>query len=177
MEPLSIGLLIGAAAGAFPRFKTMTKTTNTERRPATTWTASPAGVDLVKQFESLRLKTYDANPPKGDWTIGWGHKLRQGESYPNGITRAAADALLLNDLAVAVVRVHQGITYPVNQSEFDALVSLSFNLTSNSWKLAAARLNSGQDAAEVFPLYVYGGGQKLAGLVNRRNTELGVYTA
>ena len=139
---------------------------------------SAAGLELIKQFEGFRSTVYDANPPHQDLTIGYGHKLRAGESFPDGITRAAALELLALDVArVGEARVKRDIQFEVNQAQFDALVSLAFNLTWRSWQLAAARLNAGQDPAAVFLLYVYGSGVKLPGLVIRRRRELALFNS
>lgn len=55
--------------------------------------------DLCEQEEGCRLTVYldDLDFP----TIGWGRKLKPGESYPDGITQDQADAFLLADLEVA----------------------------------------------------------------------------
>ena len=41
---------------------------------ATRWYSSKVAV-FIKTYEGFLLTSYDALPPKGDWTIGWGHKL------------------------------------------------------------------------------------------------------
>lgn len=134
-----------------------------------------AGIELIKQFEGYRSQVYDANPPKGDWTIGYGHKLKAGESFPRGVTQTEARALLVKDVGFAEERVNRNITRRLSQSQFDALVSLAFNLTTKSWLAAAARINAGETGESVFNRYVYGGGVKLAGLVTRRALELALY--
>lgn len=134
-----------------------------------------AGIELIKQFEGFRSQVYDANPPKGDWTIGYGHKLKAGESFPNGVTKAQAQALLIKDVGFAEDRVNRNITRDLSQSQFDALVSLAYNLTTRSWLAAAARINAGEPADTVFPRYVFAGGKKLQGLVNRRNQEVALF--
>lgn len=134
-----------------------------------------AGIELIKQFEGFRSQVYDANPPKGDWTIGYGHKLKDGESFPRGVTQDQARALLVKDVGFAEDRVNRNITRSLTQSQFDALVSLAYNLTTRSWLAAASRINAGEPGSTVFARYVYAGGTKLAGLVSRRNTEIALY--
>lgn len=139
------------------------------------------GIELIKRWEGFRGQVYDANPAATrngaapDWTIGYGHKLRDGESFPNGVTLAQGQAILIVDLQMAEDRVYKFITRRLTQSQFDALVSLAFNLTYSSWKMAAARINNGETASSVLSRYVYGGGVKLAGLVSRRADEIALY--
>lgn len=134
-----------------------------------------AGIELIKQFEGFRSQVYDANPPKGDWTIGYGHKLKGGETFPRGVTKAEAQALLVQDVGFAEERVHKNITRTLTQSQFDALVSLAYNLTTKSWLAAAARINAGETGESVFNRYVYAGGVRLNGLVTRRAAEVALY--
>lgn len=133
------------------------------------------GIELIKKFEGFRSRVYDANPPKQDWTIGYGHKLKSGESFPRGVTESEARKLLIEDVGFAENRVNKNITIRLNQSQFDALVSLAYNLTTKSWLAAAGRINNGESATSVFGRYVYAGGVKLLGLVTRRNDEIALY--
>ena len=138
-------------------------------------TISQAGIDLIKAFEGWRESVYDANPPREDWTIGYGHKIKSGESFPQQITRALGENLLRQDVETAEERVNSMITIPLTQGMFDALASLAYNLTWGSWVKAATRINRGEPAEAVFPLYVFGSGVKLPGLVARRARELQLY--
>lgn len=134
-----------------------------------------AGIELLKQFEGYRSQVYDANPPKRDWTIGYGHKLKAGETFKNGVSESTARSLLVADIGFAEDRVSRNITIDLSQSQFDALVSLAYNLTISSWLAASARINRGESASSVFNRYVYGGGVKLGGLVTRRGLEVAMY--
>ena len=51
-----------------------------------------------------------------------------GESYPEGITRLQADALLKNDLKKSVESVRKNIKVPVNQNQADACICLAHSL-------------------------------------------------
>jgi lysozyme len=85
---------------------------------------SNAGVELIARFEGVRLKAYDDGV--GVWTIGYGHT---GPDVHPGltITMKRARELLRQDLAGAEAQVNKTIKRPLNQSQFDALVSLVFN--------------------------------------------------
>ena len=88
---------------------------------------SPNGRRFIEGQEGLKLKVYPdfRKPPQP--TIGYGHALRSGESFPNGITPAQADAILANDLRIAESAINAHVTVQLAQGQFDALVSLTFN--------------------------------------------------
>src|SRR5271170_4379846 len=90
------------------------------------------GRRAIEAFEGLRLAVYDdfRQPPQP--TIGYGHALRPGESFPDGITQDQADAILSNDLRVAESCVNQHVCVPMAQNQFDAIVSLAFNVGSGA---------------------------------------------
>jgi lysozyme len=58
--------------------------------------ASSKALELIKQFEGLRLKAYLC--PGGVWTIGYGHT--SGVKSGMVITKAQAEEYLLSDIAV-----------------------------------------------------------------------------
>lgn len=61
-------------------------------------------------------------------TIGYGHLIRRGEDFSRGITEAVAVALLRADVAIAAHAVDNYIHVPLVQHQYDALVSLAFNI-------------------------------------------------
>jgi lysozyme len=85
---------------------------------------SSAGLELITRFEGVRLKAYDDGV--GVWTIGVGHT--GSDVHPGlAISMKRALELLRQDLAGAEAQVNQLVKRPLNQSQFDALVSLVFN--------------------------------------------------
>jgi len=134
---------------------------------------SETGLNLVKQFEGLRLNTY--NDSAGLPTIGYGHLLKTGESFSDGITEAYASVLLHNDLETAEMAVNRLVKVPLTQNQFDALVDFTFNLGPGA--LAGSTLlrllNSGDFAAAAaqFERWVHAGGVPLPGLIRRRRAE------
>ncbi|WP_180181163.1 lysozyme [Acinetobacter sp. YH01021] len=137
---------------------------------------SPSGVDLICNFEGLRLKAYDDGV--GVWTIGFGTI-----KYPNGIrvkkgdtcTLDQAKAYMQNDLKSFEQTVNNTVKVPLNQNQFDALVSLAYNIGSTAFKNSTLvkRLNEGNynAAANQFNVWVNAGGKRMQGLVNRRAAE------
>jgi len=139
-------------------------------------TYSQKAVDIVKQFEGLRLQAYQDTG--GVWTIGWGHTagVKEGQE----ITEEQAEAFLQADLANSAEFVSQVVTIPLTQNQFDALVD--FDLNEGGAHLGTSTLlhdlNQGDilGAASQLSLWVYGRDTTgrlvvLPGLVKRRLAE------
>jgi lysozyme len=93
-------------------------------------------------FEGFRAKA--AQLDDGRWTIGYGHTATAREGAE--ITSADAEALLLYDLIHAAHAVNEHVYAPLNQNQFDALVSFTFNIGPRSFKSSPTvrRLNEGR---------------------------------
>lgn len=136
-------------------------------------TLGAAGLELIKSFEGCRLKAYKPVPTEKHWTIGWGH---YGPDVTEGmtITQEQADALLVQDCAGSVACVNNPrycpITETLNQNQFDALVSFTFNCGSGGLQQLCAN-RTAAEIAEKMLLYNKGGGKVLPGLVRRRKAE------
>lgn len=88
-------------------------------------TLSSAGLDRIKRYEACSLVVYDDQA--GLATIGWGHLIKKGEDFSNGITEDAATELLIADLKSAIEGVTACLEVEVTQEQFDSLVSFAFN--------------------------------------------------
>lgn len=136
---------------------------------------SDAGIALIKRFESFCATVYRC--PAGKPTIGYGHVILPGEQF-GIITEAEAIELLRRDLAIAEAAVRRLITVPLTQSQFDALVSFTFNVGEGSLKKSTLRLRVNQgnwaQAKRELLRWVYADGKKLKGLVVRREAEAGL---
>ena len=154
---------------------------------------SDKGRKFIEQFEGLFLHAYDdhndhvVQPGQaviGTLTIGYGHTDAAGppKVYPGQvITEADADAILAADLASVEIEVQHLVKVPLNQNQFDALVSFQFNtgwLAHPHCSLLNA-LNAGnyQLADDDFMLYDRASGQVLPGLVRRRAAEKAMFNA
>ncbi|MBN3006243.1 lysozyme [Chromobacterium alkanivorans] len=137
---------------------------------------SANGVKLIQQFEGLRLKAYQ--DAVGVWTIGYGHT---GPDVTPGlvITQAQADALLARDLSRFEAGVTRLVQVPLNQNQFDALVSFSYNLglgsLQNSTLLRLLNQRDYAGAAAQFPRWNKAGGKVLPGLTRRRAAEQALF--
>lgn len=130
---------------------------------------SDRGLKLIASFEGCRLTAY--KDAVGVWTIGYGHT---GDVKPGQkITQARAEELLRSDAGRFVKAVNEKVKVALNQNQFDALVSLSYNLGANGWSELLAKLNRGDyaGAQKMFGEYVHAGGKVLKGLVRRRAEE------
>ena len=136
---------------------------------------SPAGLQLIKSFEGFRETA--VRLPDGRWTIGYGHVRTAREGLT--ITPKDADELLLYDLKSIENAVANMIYAPLMQGQFDALVSLAFNISLGQLRDSdiVRLMNSGDylGAANAFDLWrkarLHGRVIVVDALVRRRAAE------
>ena len=135
----------------------------------------------LRNDEGCKLHVYIC--PAGHPTIGFGHKLEPGESFPDGITREKAEELFwkdVNDALNEINRLCPGLDKKLNRNQRTALISLVFNaggapLAGTPGKLL--RAGKFEDAAKSFTLYrhAHGKGEPCRdgcnGLLARRKRE------
>lgn len=136
-----------------------------------------ATFDLVEGFEGLRLKAY--KDAVGVWTIGYGTTAAAGLGIePKAgmfITEAEAESLLAEGLERFAASIRPKITAPINDNEFGAFLSLSYNIGPGAFAKSSAlrKFNAGDKAgaADAILLWNKAGGKVLAGLKRRREAE------
>lgn len=137
---------------------------------------SDKGIELIKKFEGIELVAYKAVPTEKYYTIGYGH---YGSDVLAGqaITVEQATELLRKDLKKSERAVNKYVSiYNLNQNQFDALVSFTFNcgvgnldsLTKNGTRTLGV-------IKEKLLLYNKAGGKELLGLTRRRKAELDLF--
>lgn len=132
-------------------------------------TTSVDGINLIKRFEGVRLTAYKAIPEERYYTIGYGH-YGADVSKDMQITQNQADAYLKADLIRYENTVKNTVKIALNQHQFDALVSFTYNCGASSLKsLVSGR--TARQIAEKLPSYCCASGRKLEGLVRRRYAE------
>lgn len=133
---------------------------------------SQKGINLIKNFEGCRLTAYKC--PANILTIGYGHT---GSDVHTGqkITQEEAEKLLRQDLIIHCNNVSKLVKVPLNQNQFDALVSFEYNVGygafMNSTLLKLLNQKKYKEASEQFGRWKFAGGKVLAGLVKRREAE------
>lgn len=133
------------------------------------------GIELIKHFESLRLEAYQDSV--GVWTIGWGHTKNVFKGMK--ITKEEAEEFLKKDLEVFENLVNDLLEVEINDNQFSALVSFSFNLGINNLKKSTLlKLINEKDffnSSKEFVKWSNAGGRRLKGLVRRRLSERNLY--
>lgn len=137
-----------------------------------------AGLNLIKQFEGLRLAAYQCSA--GVWTIGFGHTGK--DVKPDTVwTKEEAENSLKSDVAWAEECVSDAVEIELNENQFSACVSLCFNIGCHAFSKSTlvALLNNGniEAAAQQFSRWDRAGGKQLAGLARRRKAEAGLFNA
>jgi len=163
---------------------------------------SKEGINLIIHFEGLHdgdLSEIGLQPkecPAGIWTIGYGHALKgldgkwlkglKGfqtlqEIYPDYLTLTKGEAvnILINDLNRFEALVEDHIKIPLQQYEFDALVSHAYNTggSENLFKL----VNNGEHRNEKIlkewwtRTYITVNRKPSRGLIRRRIVEYNLF--
>lgn len=140
---------------------------------------SEAGLAIIKKWEGLKLAAYPDPATGGEpYTIGYGHTYLAGPpkvSPGMRISAAEASSILKDDLKKFEKSVESLLTRKPNQAQFDAMVSLTYNIGAGNFKKSTVlrKFNAGDiaGAAEAFMLFVKANGKVMKGLVNRRNDE------
>ena len=138
------------------------------------------GLDLIKSFEGLRLTAY--LDIVGVPTIGYGCTngvTKQDVINKRTITEQEATDMMMHELATFEAGVEKCVTIPINQNQFDALVSFSYNVGLGALQKSTLLklLNAGDvsGAAEQFLRWNKAGGNVVAGLTRRRQAERSLF--
>lgn len=138
---------------------------------------SDAGRKAIMQREGVRLTAY--RDSVGILTIGVGHTAAAGYPAPQPgmvITAGECDDILRRDLRKFETAVNAAITRPMTQNQFDAFVSLAFNIGPGAFKGSSVvrYFNTGDNekAAQAFMMWDKAGGHVLPGLAKRRLSEM-----
>jgi lysozyme len=149
---------------------------------------SSVGLGLIQSFEGYhtRLPNGDCQAYldklprpqlwskgyKGLWTIGWGNtgpEVTEGTVW----SRRYAEKKLREMVARHERAVENVVRVPLTQNQFDALVSLSYNMGIGKAKTLIKHVNNEDwdKAAKAFLMYNKAGGRVVNGLTRRRQAE------
>ena len=141
---------------------------------------SDKGIDLIVSFEGLRLKPY--NDTNGWATVGIGHLIAKRAVLPTDlqITKEQAYTYFRTDAVVPVSVVNQAIKVPITQNQFDALVSLVYNIGAGHFSKSPipSLINAGNLSAIPTQFILHdkdAKGNVIPGLLRRRNAEIALF--
>ncbi|WP_276679770.1 lysozyme [Empedobacter brevis] len=143
---------------------------------------SNKGLALIKKYEGFYSKPY--LDPIGIPTIGYGATY-----YPNKVKVTMKDKPITekeaSDLLVQMLKVYENqvallVRKPINQNQFDALVSFTYNLgaTNLGKSTLLKKVNKNPNDPTIrdeFIKWNRAGGKVLRGLTNRRKDEAALY--
>ncbi len=143
---------------------------------------SRLGLALIAHFEGFRECPYYC--PAGVATIGFGTTI-----YTDGTNVTMDDDCITEEEAIHQLEtnvndvygecVDEAITVEASQCQFDAMVSLCYNIGCGAFSgsTLVAEFNSGDlDGAYLeFDSWIYAGGEVSDGLVKRRNIEQALF--
>ena len=138
---------------------------------------SAQGLRFIQRHEGYRNAVY--NDSAGNPTIGYGHLIRKGEDFSDGVTQEEASALLEQDTQAATDAVNIKVKTALSQSQFDALVDFTFNLGGTN--LGKSTLLKNINAAKPvimanFTDWNRAGGKVVKGLTKRRTDEFNLFS-
>ena len=132
---------------------------------------SQNGLELIKFYEGLELQAYQCAAKV--WTIGYGHTkgVKPGDTW----SEDHANHMLEVELEEYENYVNTGVSAPINQDQFDAMVSWVYNLGNGNFSSSTMLkvLNAGDydGVPEQIKRWNKAGGKVLQGLVRRREAE------
>lgn len=136
---------------------------------------SPAGLGFIASNEGFVDHVYD--DAAGIPTIGYGHKLLPGESFPDGITPSQGQAMLFKDLALVQNALTLLVPSNCTQNQWDALCDFGYNAGVAALKTMLA--HGWDQVTTQIPRWVYakvdGVETVIPGLVTRRKAELTLF--
>ena len=139
---------------------------------------SKNGLDIIKEFESFRAKPYLC--PSGIPTIGYGSTY-----YPDGKKVTLQDKEITEQKAFKILEfiankdfgsnINKVVKVPLNQNQFDALVSFVYNIGSGNFEKSTILKKVNQSdfigASLEFEKWNKANGKVLNGLTKRRLAE------
>ena len=138
---------------------------------------SPVAIGLIQQFEGYSPFRY--RDSAGYWTIGVGHLIRPGEHFDEPLLSDAAEKLFQQDLEPKAAAVNARVSVPLFQGQFDASVSLVYNIGEGAFAKSTAlkKINAGrhEEVPAQIKRWNKAGGKVVKGLERRREAEAALY--
>ena len=140
---------------------------------------SQRGIDLIKEFEGYSERVYMC--AGGKYTIGYGHT--RGVEVGDTCTQEQAEKYLREDVREAEETVEVLITVPLTQNQFDALVSLVYNIGSGNFydstirRVINCKVADREEYRKAWMMWVKSRNKVLKGLVRRREAEFKLFSS
>ena len=141
---------------------------------------SDNGLAFIRDHEGCVLHAYPDPATGGEpWTIGVGHTggVKPGDTC----TMEQAMQWLRADVAQAEATINRVVKVGLSQDQFDALVSLVFNIGGHNFETSTLlkRINAldFDGAADQFPRWNMAAGKMMAGLTKRRFAEMRLFSS
>jgi len=132
---------------------------------------SEEGLSLIKKFEGCELKAYRC--AANVLTIGYG--TTKGVTEDMEITKEEAESILKEEMHEYEGYINDMVKVPLEQNQFDAMVSWVFNLgsTNLSSSTLLKKLNNSEydEVPSQIKRWNKAGGKVLDGLIRRREAE------
>lgn len=143
--------------------------------PVTDMTTSQSMLDMLKRRERLTLTRYALGD--GGYTWGYGHFSKSPDALPVTITPDQAESIFADDVMNRAEKwVKLYVTVSLSQNQFDALVSIAFNMSPQSFKKFADQVNAGNGISGMAMESVAWVSTKFTnGIRNRRDAEINVF--
>ena len=137
---------------------------------------SQKGLDILKEFEGLRLEAYRCSAGVPTIGYGWTKGVKMGDVW----TREKAEHMLIEGVKPYEKAVQEAIgDAKTSQNQYDAMVSLCYNIGPGNFKKSSVaklhREGKHAQAAAAFMMWVKAGGKIIGGLIKRRNKEKALY--
>ncbi len=179
-------------------YKGYKKENENKTKEASNMKISDNGINMLKRFEGSvkigdrhviyddktgRPVNTDKELPTGA-TIGYGHLIKSGEDFKHGITERQATEILRSDISTAEHAIKDNITVPLSQNQYDALVSLAYNIGAKNFanSTVVKYVNDSNYHNTKYPTlesawmaWNKSGGREMAGLTNRRQQEFKLF--
>ncbi len=157
--------------------------------------ASKRAYEFIKHHENCKLKAYpDPYSPRAvkkratgeddralsgtPWTIGYGStgpRIKEGTVW----TQEQADHALYATVAAIVGILNVAVIPTITQNQFDALVSLCYNIGQDAFRgstlLRKINQRDWKGASQQFSRWIHAGGEVSPGLVSRREQEADLF--
>ena len=161
-----------------PKFLTAPKVAPGYAQLVSSYETSDQGVAFIRSYEKFVPTVYldQGKLP----TIGWGHLIRPGEKFEEPMSREVGDTLFKQDLQETERAVLKLIARYRTQNQFDALVSLTFNIGPGALQRSTLRQMILHGAEHEVPYQFLRWnkvqGRASDGLTKRRVAEAVIYT-